>query len=107
MGKLVAQIVESPGELTLKILRQDGMGDGPGDDRKMLGPLARWLDAVVGCLKSGKPCSQLVAARRSNRLPPARRTLFKRWPELAAVVVIAHFGCIDDPEEPMPTDFPS
>ena len=96
-GESKAELIKESGELTLEVERQDGMSDGPCDDAEVFGPSTGWNSGVIGRPELSKPSSDPVAVM----VLPSGCLFFKRWPVFVALVAVANFGGVDDPEQPV------
>jgi hypothetical protein len=91
----VAKIIESLRELPLTIFGKDGMGDRPGDDRKLAGPGA-WAASRLGRLTGiGRNHSRSwlrLALSLQRGVPSSNECQYS-----PAVLVIANFSRVHDP----------
>src|ERR1700687_1104234 len=96
----MAKSIQDARELSLQILRQNGVSDWPANDRKVIRPRTRRLRTVELAMEALKftsnPISDAVAV--SN---PPRGFFFECLPVLVASVAVPEFRCVHNPGETM------
>jgi hypothetical protein len=94
----ISYSVEGTSEVYLEVLWQHRVGDWPRDYGEMFGPSTRWFRTAILAVKAAEPGSDLAAASHGS---PIRCPRLKRLPVFVAIVAVAQFGRVDDPQQPV------
>jgi hypothetical protein len=82
--------------MQLEIERQNGVRDGPANQRVMGGPLPGWLRTVIQTAKLDERVTKCVAI---PKLCPIGNALVKRLPKLGPTKTVTYLTCNDDPSQ--------
>src|SRR5207245_1444169 len=94
--KRVSQLIEDARELSLQVLREDGVRDRPADNGEMLRPRTRWDCTTEVPLELAITISNPVTI---PVLRPSRCLLLEGLPVLVTRVPVAEFRRVDDPRQ--------